>query len=117
MSFISDSSAINYVKKLKLSPNETSLEDHFQILISGELSEYNDLYQILSGLLQFNPYFRFSAKECLQFKIFDKVRVKSPDFNRTPLLERDAPYKIEIPVFLDGAFNHETGESEMYSMD
>lgn len=51
MSFISDSSAIDYVNKLKLSPNEKKLEDYFQKLISGELKDYNDLYQILSGLL------------------------------------------------------------------
>lgn len=51
MSFISDSSAIDYVNKLKLSSGEMKLEDHFKKLISGELKDYNDLYQILSGLL------------------------------------------------------------------
>lgn len=45
------------------------------------------------------------------------MRVKSQDFDSTPLLERDAPYKVDIPVFKDGAFNYETGESERYSMD
>jgi hypothetical protein len=51
MSFVSDSSAIDYIKKLKLSPNESTLEHQFQHLISGELKDYNDLYQILTGLL------------------------------------------------------------------
>lgn len=44
MSFISDSSAIDYVNKLKLKNNETRLEEHFKELISGKLQDYNDLY-------------------------------------------------------------------------
>lgn len=35
----------------------------------------------------------------------------------TPLLERDAPYKVQIPVFQEGAFNYETGESDLYTME
>lgn len=65
LSFITDSSAIGYVNKLKLGNTEPTLEDKFQHLISGKLKDYKDLYSILSGLLQFNPHFRFSAKECL----------------------------------------------------
>lgn len=45
------------------------------------------------------------------------MRVKSTDFNSTPLLERSAPYRVDIPVFHDGAFNYETGESERYTME
>jgi hypothetical protein len=65
LSFITDSSAIGYVNKLKLNKSEACLEEKFSTLISGKLKDYKDLYSILSGLVQFNPHFRFSAKECL----------------------------------------------------
>ena len=34
-----------------------------------------ELLQILSDLLQINPYIRVTAKDCLKSKIFDKMRV------------------------------------------
>ena len=40
MSFISDSSAIDYLQKLKLNQNERKLEERFEHLLQGELSEY-----------------------------------------------------------------------------
>jgi N-dimethylarginine dimethylaminohydrolase len=39
-------------------------------------------------MLEFNPYFRPTAKECLQNRIFDEIRV--------PGLEAAAPFKINI---------------------
>jgi len=41
-------------------------------------------------MLEFNPYFRPTAKECLQNKIFDNIRVTG--------LEISAPFKINIDV-------------------
>lgn len=41
-------------------------------------------------MLEINPYFRPTAKECLQNKIFDKIRVAG--------LEVSAPFKINIDV-------------------
>ena len=41
-------------------------------------------------MLEFNPYFRPTAKECLQNKIFDNIRVAG--------LEISAPFKINIDV-------------------
>lgn len=41
-------------------------------------------------MLEFNPFFRPTAKECLQSKIFDEIRV--------PDLEAAAPFKINIEV-------------------
>jgi hypothetical protein len=34
--------------------------------------------QLIKGLLEFNPYFRLSAKDALKNTIFDKIRV--PEF-------------------------------------
>lgn len=41
-------------------------------------------------MLEFNPYYRPTAKECLQSKLFDSIRV--------PGLEASAPFKINIDV-------------------
>ncbi len=41
-------------------------------------------------MLEFNPFFRPTAKECLQSKMFDGIRV--------PGLESSAPFKINIDV-------------------
>ena len=41
-------------------------------------------------MLEFNPYFRPTAKECLQSKLFDSIRVAG--------LEASAPFKINIDV-------------------
>ena len=41
-------------------------------------------------MLEFNPYFRPTAKECLQSKVFDAIRV--------PGLEASAPFKINIDI-------------------
>ena len=44
-------------------------------------------------MLQFNPHFRLSAKECLKRSLFDKVRTKSN--------EKTAVHKINIDVDRD----------------
>jgi hypothetical protein len=31
-------------------------------------------------------------------------------------MEKDAPYKIKLPIFEEGAFNYETGNSEKYTL-
>jgi hypothetical protein len=33
------------------------------------------------------------------------------------MMERDAPYRIPIPVFDEGIFNYETGLSDRYSLE
>ena len=49
-----------------------------------------DLLQILSSLLEFNPYLRPTAKELLKHPIFNKIRIKPNEFY--------APYKIVIDI-------------------
>lgn len=39
-----------------------------------------DLLYILKGMLEFNPYFRLSASECLKSKVFDDIR--NPELER-----------------------------------
>ena len=46
--------------------------------------------QLVVDMLNFNPFFRPTAKECLQNKLFDKIRVQG--------LEASAPFKINIDV-------------------
>lgn len=41
------------------------------------------MIQLVRDMLEYNPFFRPTAKECLQNPIFDEIRV--------PALERDAP--------------------------
>lgn len=42
--------------------------------------------ELLLSLLEFNPQYRLSAKECLRHPIFDDIRVER--------LEQGAPYEI-----------------------
>ena len=44
ISFVTDSSAIDYVNKLKLKSDAQKLDLKFQQLISGQLKEYSDLF-------------------------------------------------------------------------
>ena len=48
------------------------------------------MIQLLQDMLEFNPYYRPTAKECLQSKLFDSIRVAG--------LEASAPFKINIDV-------------------
>ena len=36
----------------------------------------SDLLDLLKGLLEFNPHFRLTAKQALQSKVFDDIRVE-----------------------------------------
>ena len=45
-----------------------------------------DLFKLVKGLLEFNPYFRLSAEEALKSPVFDKIRV--------PKYEKPSPIKI-----------------------
>lgn len=50
----------------------------------------NELINMLEQMLQFNPYYRPTAKELLKSKIFDKIRCED--------LEKSAPFKILIDI-------------------
>jgi hypothetical protein len=44
--------------------------------------------ELLKGMLEFNPYFRLTARECLKNKIFDDIRISE--------IEKSAPFKIKL---------------------
>ena len=46
------------------------------------------LVKLVLGMLEYNPFFRPTAKECLKSSVFDEIRVNA--------LEKDATQKIEI---------------------
>ena len=64
-----------------------------------------DLLKLLKGLLEFNPYFRVSAKEALKSKIFDRIRV--------PFFEQPCPVKVDLKVNQPHMFDYETAEGSL----
>ena len=72
LSFVTDETAITYVKQLS---EETEKSDKKSLHQSFPSANY-DLQDLLQGLLSFNPHFRLTAKQALQSKVFDEIRVK-----------------------------------------
>lgn len=62
------------------------------------------LIALLKDLLEFNPFLRATASECLKHKIFDKIRI--------PDLERPAPFKIKINNDLSHMYDYEECETK-----
>lgn len=56
---------------------------------------------LVRDMLEYNPFFRPSAKECLQNSIFDDIRV--------PALERDAPEMIVADIDEVLPIDYDTG--------
>ena len=56
---------------------------------------------MLRGMLEINPYYRWSVQECLKSPLFDDIRV--------PKLESIAPKKISLMVDSEDAFDYEEG--------
>ena len=78
LSFISNENIYDY--QMKVASDKPS---HFASS-SGKMfkSCSPDLVKLMIDMLEYNPFFRPSAKECLQNPAFDEIRV--------PMLERDA---------------------------
>lgn len=68
----------------------------------------SDLLELLKGLLEFNPHFRLTAKEALQSKVFDKIRV--------PFFEEDCPSKITQKINQPGRYVYNDEEAHYYSV-
>ena len=62
---------------------------------------------ILSNILCVNPYFRWTAAECLEHPIFDDVRHESSE---TP-----NKHKIKLDLDTDDAYDYEESKSEKYT--
>ena len=68
------------------------------------------ILRLLKDMLEFNPFFRPTAKECLQNKIFDNIRVAG--------LEVSAPFKINIDVDRNEyKFDYENSEANESKID
>lgn len=68
LSFITDDSVIDYHKSLCTKTEKGSFKEVFPNISNG-------LIDLLTGMLEYNPYFRMTAAECLKSKVFDSIRV------------------------------------------
>lgn len=59
-----------------------------------------DFRELMRNLLQVNPYFRWSAAECLASKCFDDAEIRSHS------IENMAIGKIKLECDRDGAFDY-----------
>lgn len=66
------------------------------------------IVEMMTWLIQLNPYFRCSASELIKHKIFDRVR--------QPLHERSSPIKINLEIDQDNAFDYDLGSSLIFTL-
>jgi mitogen-activated protein kinase 1/3 len=83
-SFVSDPVISGYIRNVQTRA-QSDLKPPFRQMFPDSDPE---LIYLLEQMLTFNPYFRPSAKNLLQSKIFDRIR--------QPELERPAPFKLVI---------------------
>lgn len=82
MSFLNDEEQVEYIKDIV--SNIPKFEDFSDKFLKTDPA----LQNILKQMLEFNPYFRPSAKQLLQNPIFDDLRQKNN--------ENAAPFKIKL---------------------
>ena len=68
-----------------------------------------EMRNMLLSLLEFNPYFRSSAREVLKNAIFDDIRITEN--------ERQAPQKLKLIVDQDDAFDYELGKTTKFTKE
>lgn len=101
LSFVTNQSALNYLNKI----NEN---------ISGSSMNYLDQFagltldwrKLLCGMLEFNPYFRLSARELIKNKLFDEYRIIEN--------EKQSSEKIKLVVDADESFDYESCKSNIF---
>ena len=71
--------------------------------------EDKNLVELLKSMIEFNPYFRSTASECLKCPYFDAIRV--------PQLEQQAPSKIYLEIDQEDACDYQSGASMKFSKD
>ena len=67
-----------------------------------------ELLDLLKQMLQFNPALRITAKQALDSKLFDDIRV--------PFFENPCPKVITHKIFDDGAFDYSGDDLHKYSV-
>lgn len=84
VSFISNENIRDYQGKVT-----SNNPRRFERVVTNEFKACNALLvKLVLEMLEYNPFFRPSAKECLASSVFDEIRVQA--------LEMDALQKIEI---------------------
>ena len=66
-----------------------------------------EMVKILESMLQFNPYMRHSANECLQSKLFQGIKISDQEIT--------APSKILLEVDKDDAFDYRNACSNKFT--
>lgn len=121
LSFISRDDSYNYVQKIITTMgNEASLGGNTKTTQEGVSSlkntfnfekEFKDvpseMVAILENMLQFNPYMRHSAIECLQSPLFAGIKISEQEIT--------APSKILLEVDKDESFDYSTATSSKFT--
>jgi len=104
LSFVQTKDAFDYFKSLM-----KDIEDEPNNYLNDLNNTSPDMKDILTSMLEFNPFFRSSAREILKHKIFDDIRIHEN--------ERQAPQKLKLEVDADDAFDYETGKSTKFTKE
>ena len=97
ISFISNVNIMDYQDKVK-----SDKPARFDKCVKQQFNACSPLMMdLVREMLEYNPFFRPSAKECLQNPIFDDIRV--------PALERDAPEQITADIDEALPIDYDTG--------
>ena len=67
----------------------------------------SEMVKILESMLQFSPYMRHSANECLQSPLFAGIKISEQEIA--------APSKILLEVDKDDAFDYKNACSEKFT--
>ena len=95
LSFLTEDSAVTYAQSLVKRDKKSAFKERFP-------KTSKPLLKLLHKLLEVNPHFRPTAKECLQDPFFDSVR--------NPSVEVDATCTIQQSVYMPGIFDYEASE-------
>ena len=103
LSFISSEKTREYIKYLSKNQgvSQNKLEE-----INEDQTIDADLKTLLNNLLQLNPYFRWSPRECLRLSTFDDFRCQE--------LENIKGTKIKLAVDQDQVYDYEKNESILF---
>ena len=106
--FIEGKVMMRYViSSLKSLPKMENTDNLHYLDRLGPMDE--DWFMLLYNLLQFNPYLRWSASECLNLEIFQNVRNK--------ILEEKPSQKILLDIDSETAFDYTTGTSTTHFLE
>ena len=72
---------------------------------------------LMHNLLNFNPYFRMTAREILTLKIFDEVRdnLKEKFLNHLFEMKDKSIIKVSLAVDTDDAFDYDNASNAKYT--